>query len=63
MNAIIPDTIVDNADHKHYVLTIDPVTGEEVKVELLPLEGVFSQETDFSEVDEDPITGDLITVH
>lgn len=37
----------------HYVLTIDPETGEEVKVELLPIEGEFSQEGE----------DEIVTVH
>ncbi len=38
---IMADPIVEAG--KHYVLAIDPVTGEEVKVELTPI-GEFSQE-------------------
>lgn len=41
---LMADPIVEA--EKQYVLTIDPVTGEEVKVELKPIEGEFSQEAE-----------------
>lgn len=47
----ISDTRAEGA--KHYVLAIDPTTGEEIKIEVLPIEGEFSQE----------VEGDEVTIH
>lgn len=53
MNAITP--MVDQTvgtpaitDIKHFVLAIDPVTGEEVRIEVVP-NGEFSQEDEVVE--------------
>ncbi len=48
MNAII-DTAVDStpaiSDIKHFVIAIDPETGEEIRIEVQP-NGEFSQEAE-----------------
>lgn len=53
MNEMAPELATITEDGKRYVLTIDPETGEEVKVELHPIDGEFSQEA----------TEDEITIH
>jgi hypothetical protein len=45
----IPETIVDPVSGDHFILTLDPATGETVKVKLLPT-GEFSQDLDDYEI-------------